>query len=458
VAGAIDREASSSYDITVRATSADGSFSTQTYTITVNDENDTRPVVTPGQGFAVGEDVVDSASVDVAVATDADVAGSLQGWTITGGNTDGIFAIDSATGEITVADAANLNFEATNVYVLTLTVSDGVNTSDPATVVIGITNVNETPSAANDVFQVEQFQSLNMSAPGLLANDGDVDGDSLMAVLVAGPTHGSLTVNGDGSWIYTPEPAFNGIDSFSYQASDGALGSNTATVTILVTPFAPPSGSGDVDVVPDDDPFDDDEDVDELLAPSVSTILPAVVTESDLVVSSSSDSSIFTAFSDGNDAETEVLVATLGSSEWNFVNPELSNRSASVRDSHRVPAAIPPVPKAADALGIPIEATIAWDQFDELQKAIQAELDSDSTFGSFVAGSATAVTTSLSVGYAMWLLRGGSLLASVMTSLPAWRMFDPLPLLEGAGASVPFCKKRDEKAQEEETLNEMFAG
>lgn len=41
-----------------------------------------------------------------------------------------------------------------------------------------------------------------------------------------------------------------------------------------------------------------------------------------------------------------------------------------------------------------------------------------------------AISTSVSVGYVVWLLRGGSLVASFLTSLPAWQSFDPLPVLE----------------------------
>ena len=56
----------------------------------------------------------------------------------------------------------------------------------------------------------------------------------LSAVLVAGPANGVLVLNGNGSFTYTPDLNFFGADSFTYRASDGALTSNVATVTVTV--------------------------------------------------------------------------------------------------------------------------------------------------------------------------------------------------------------------------------
>jgi VCBS repeat-containing protein len=69
----------------------------------------------------------------------------------------------------------------------------------------------------------------------VLDNDSDPDGNPLTAVLVTGPSDGSLTLNANGSFSYTPAADFAGSDSFSYRASDGSLNSNPVTVTITVT-------------------------------------------------------------------------------------------------------------------------------------------------------------------------------------------------------------------------------
>jgi VCBS repeat-containing protein len=69
---------------------------------------------------------------------------------------------------------------------------------------------------------------------GVLANDTDADGNTLKAKLVAAPLHGTLALNTDGTFTYAPIAGFNGTDTFTYKANDGATDSNTATVTIKV--------------------------------------------------------------------------------------------------------------------------------------------------------------------------------------------------------------------------------
>ena len=71
-------------------------------------------------------------------------------------------------------------------------------------------------------------------APGLLANDSDPEGGALTAVKVANPTRGTVTVNANGSFTYTPNANYNGPDSFTYRVSDGSANSATVTVSITV--------------------------------------------------------------------------------------------------------------------------------------------------------------------------------------------------------------------------------
>src|SRR5438046_5304472 len=73
-------------------------------------------------------------------------------------------------------------------------------------------------------------------------------------MLVTGPTHGTLTLNANGSLVYMPALNFNGIDSFTYKASDGQAQSGVATVTITVTPVndAPVAANDDRHTTRDD--------------------------------------------------------------------------------------------------------------------------------------------------------------------------------------------------------------
>ena len=92
---------------------------------------------------------------------------------------------------------------------------------------ITVTAVNDAPIAADDAYSTSpRTRALTVAAPGVLANDTDVDGDPLTAVLVTGPSHGTLTLNANGSFTYTPDANFNGTDSFTYRANDGTPTSN----------------------------------------------------------------------------------------------------------------------------------------------------------------------------------------------------------------------------------------
>jgi hypothetical protein len=94
---------------------------------------------------------------------------------------------------------------------------------------------NTAPSALNDRYTTQQDESLDVTPPGLLANDSDANNDSLTAILEAGPTHGALTLNPDGSFRYIPQNAFHGLDSFTYRAVDRRTNSAPATVQISVS-------------------------------------------------------------------------------------------------------------------------------------------------------------------------------------------------------------------------------
>jgi subtilisin-like proprotein convertase family protein len=95
---------------------------------------------------------------------------------------------------------------------------------------------NSTPVAANDSATATSGTPLNVSAPGVLSNDTDADGDALTAAKLTNPAHGTATVNSNGSWTYTSVGGYSGPDSFTYRDNDGVANSNTATVNVTVNP------------------------------------------------------------------------------------------------------------------------------------------------------------------------------------------------------------------------------
>jgi len=94
---------------------------------------------------------------------------------------------------------------------------------------------NNAPVAVDDAYSVDENTTLTVGAPGVLANDSDADDDLLMAIPVSDVSNGTLTLNADGSFSYTPDPDYNGSDSFTYVANDGQAESDVATVSITVT-------------------------------------------------------------------------------------------------------------------------------------------------------------------------------------------------------------------------------
>lgn len=103
--------------------------------------------------------------------------------------------------------------------------------------------VNHAPVANADAYSVIAGTPFALSGVGVLANDVDPDGDPLSALLVAGPSHGTLSLDATGAFTYTAQAGVHGADTFTYKANDGTADSPTATVTLVVD--RPPTSSDD---------------------------------------------------------------------------------------------------------------------------------------------------------------------------------------------------------------------
>src|SRR5204862_6918675 len=105
-----------------------------------------------------------------------------------------------------------------------------------AAVTLSVVRVHEVPVASDDSYTLSEDQTLSVAAPGVLANDtdGDTPTASLIAVVVSPPAHGSLLLNANGSFRYTPAANYIGPDRFTYIDIDGLHVSNIATVTLSI--------------------------------------------------------------------------------------------------------------------------------------------------------------------------------------------------------------------------------
>jgi VCBS repeat-containing protein len=110
--------------------------------------------------------------------------------------------------------------------------SDGSHHSNAGTVSVLVAPANAAPVIATD-------EALTLPEDSVLAGSviaSDLNGDHLTYTMVTGPQHGSVTFHADGTFTYTPSASYSGVDSFTFQASDGSYVSNTGTVSLLVTP------------------------------------------------------------------------------------------------------------------------------------------------------------------------------------------------------------------------------
>jgi predicted chitinase len=130
---------------------------------------------------------------------------------------------------------------------LRFTLSDGHLVSNEATLSLQVASVNDAPRAADLAATLAEDGSITLKP---LEAAFDADGDALSAQVVAGPAHGQLIVNADGSLSYRPNADYHGSDSFSYRVSDGSAASGVATVALSVAAVndAPVAREGSVTV------------------------------------------------------------------------------------------------------------------------------------------------------------------------------------------------------------------
>ena len=219
-------------------TVSDGASGTGTATVTVT-VPDNAPVAAD-----------DSASTPSATAIDVDVLANdtddnVDPLTVTG-------VVGAAHGTATVTGsgaAARVRYVPAAGWfgpdTMTYTISDGTGT---ATALVTVTTGSAAPVAAD----------LSRTVPGggattidVLSHvtDADTAGSGLTTTGTGGAAHGTVSVNGAGAAVYTPDPAYAGADSFTYTVSDPQGNTATATVTLTVANQAPSAGD-DSAVVP----------------------------------------------------------------------------------------------------------------------------------------------------------------------------------------------------------------
>ncbi|WP_283939434.1 retention module-containing protein [Pseudomonas sp. R3.Fl] len=196
-----------------------------TVTLTVTAVNDVP--VTSDDSKTTAEDTAVSGQV---VASDVD--GDALTYTLkpSSGPANGTLVLDTATGHYTYTPNPNYNGDDS----FTVVIDDGHNGSTESTVTLTVTAVNDAPVTTDDSKTTAEDTAVSGQVVA-----SDVDGDALTYTLKSGdePKHGTLVLDAaTGHYTYTPNPNYNGSDSFTVVIDDGHNGTAESTVTLTVTP------------------------------------------------------------------------------------------------------------------------------------------------------------------------------------------------------------------------------
>jgi hypothetical protein len=326
-------------------------------------------------------------------------------------------------------------------------VSDGNGGLGQATVTITVDPVNDAPVGTDDAVLSLDGSSLLVNQNALVANDVDVDGDPLTMTAFTQPVNGLLVDNGNGTLTYTPAANFTGADSFTYTVSDPSGAQATALVIVNVT-----SGGGtfgdDFDpepvIEPVDDPTPDTDPVDE----------PAPEPDEGDPVSEAADEPAPDGIPESPQAVAMSLPIGSGGGPVDFFDalelldgPDDDNTKRAAGESFH---------DKFEALGrmlefegfglrnVNLDHELLWEAMDTIKREMSGLDDPDSAEAALVVQITMGTSLLVTAGYVSYILRGGVLAAALVSSLPMWKGFDPLPLLAARRR-----KRRDEEEEEE---------
>ncbi|MES2317286.1 MAG: retention module-containing protein, partial [Pseudomonadota bacterium] len=182
-----------------------------------------------GDAAVAVEDTALTISQTTLLGNDSDADGDTVAVTSVQSAINGTVAI--VNGNVVFTPNANYNGPASFTY----TISDGRGGNASATVNLTVGAVNDAPVAAPDVVAAVEDTALVIAPAALIANDVDVDGDTLTITSVQNAVNGTVALV-NGNIVFTPAPNFNGPASFTYTVVDGNGASATTTVNINVGP------------------------------------------------------------------------------------------------------------------------------------------------------------------------------------------------------------------------------
>jgi len=448
-----DAEADNVYEVTVQVADGNGGANTQAVTITVTDANEAPAIDT--DSIDNGNNGNNNIPLNISInenqrwvmqipVSDVD-ADDVLSYSVTGGEDQAAFVIDSGSGELNFVVAPDFEFK--NSFEVEVTVTDSGGLSAAQTLLINVLNVNESPIAQTDILEATENQQLVMDPiAALLSNDTDPEQDELSLVGFSQPQNGALTMNAQGMLVYVPSVQFVGMDSFEYVIED----TNGLQVSAIVW----------LDVKPLNDP---------ILAPAlpsveslveITALNPEEAAVSTLVTTTElpSKNPVITEPDMANEVgETESEADEEGARPNATIIQELFAPTESAHTNEQnvstgrqpPPSATVPIARAIENLLqelLDLDMAQLESRFDleileqtlsiELRDAILAlrgqvdqmsdQADTTTALETFAP---SVVGASLTAGIVTWVLRSGLLLSVTITATPLWRPLDPVPIL-----------------------------
>jgi hypothetical protein len=377
-------------------------------------------------------------------------------------------SINANTGVLSVQAKTN----AFGTAVLRVTATDTAGATVSSQFTHSVIAVNDAPVLLNYSGETFSGQPLTATTPGLLLGATDVDNSSISAVLIQGPSHGTVTIRPDGSFTYTPATGYFGSDSFRFAGSDGQTTGATMTASLFVqAPLVGGSTSGGTSA-------GNSAGTTATSSGTATTNSTSGTSSTTSTASSSSGTSSATGAPAGNaiaaystsEEDDELLVigvsAAANSDDEDMAGfvPQVQiqegdagktlatsapvSQTATDRDAGRRYSFGEAYPGASGSMSqrwdvhtalTPVEiqrqefyrelAARTEEQIDSFEKKLSRNVSMDGR----VVGSVGVVTTGFSVGYLIWAVRGGMLLSGVLSQIPAWTMLDPLMVIDGEG-------------------------
>lgn len=409
-----DFNANNVYEVNVQV--SDGALAaTQTVFVTVLAVNDNAPIAT-NDSYNVNAGSVLTIAIPGVLATDSDTDGDTLSAVLVSSVSNGLLTLN-LDGSFTYTP--NPNFNGTDSF--TYRAADGSTLSNLATVIITVLPNNSIPSANDDSYSIEENGVLDVAAAGVLGNDTDIDGDPLTAALVSGPSNSVLVLNIDGSFTYTPNVNFNGIDTFTYRVSDGQGGFAVGTVQITVRPtLAPPQPPANPPPpTPPNPPSQNDSTDGQPPFTWLSPFQPTPDGDADSVGRRPIENRVSTP--PNSQPQAEVVASAMITEDPSFFDSLAENSVRRLTRGAMVAGAA-----IEDQLLASFDVGLLWDDLTNLKD----ELRSSALMPYLAAGSVVGLTSSLTVGYVFWAIRSGWLVTGLLAQMPAWCLVDPLVVLD----------------------------